>query len=73
MGSEKDLEQRTNLVFNPRGPDKKATEELIKVLSKGLNSPVPDGNDYTRELIKAVKEGYEMQSGQKYKGFLPRL
>ena len=65
------LEKKVEPIFNPDGPDKEATEELIKALSTALiNSTV--GN-YTRRMIEAVKEGYERQSKQKYSGFLPEL
>ena len=70
MGPKGILEKKVEPIFNPDGPDKEATEELIKVLSTALDSPTV--RNYTRRIIEAVKKGYERQSEQKYDGFLPK-
>lgn len=62
-------------IFNPAGPDRQATEELIRALSTVLDSPATGSETkaYTSKMILAIKEGYEIQSEEKYKGFLPEL
>ena len=56
-------------VLNPCGPDKQATESLIDALSTVLDSKdvSPAARDFAKGLIEAVEEGYEIQSGEKYK------
>lgn len=72
MRTEKNLEEEIELIINPNGPDKKATEELIKALSTVFTSNTsPKVKEYTRGIIKGVGKGYEMQTGEKYEGFFP--
>lgn len=75
MVLEKSLEETTEIrpILNPRGPNKQETEELIEILSTVLDDPTasPGVKDYTVEMIKAVKKGYEIQSEQVYDGFWP--
>jgi len=69
MGSSEQLESRIEPILNPGVPDREATEELIKCLSTALDHPTV--HDYVQRLIDAVVQGYEIQSGQAYDGFLP--
>jgi hypothetical protein len=51
-------------IHNPAGPNRQATQELIDTLST-----VPESSlayNYTQEMIKAVKAGYEEQSGENF-------
>jgi hypothetical protein len=60
-------------IFNPRGPDMQATEDVIKALSTVLDEcyNYPETKTYVNTMIQALVKGYRMQSGKKYTGFLP--
>ena len=59
-------------ILNPQGHNKQDTEELIKSLSPTLKSNTwPEVKDNTIKMIKQIVKGYEIQSGEKYNGFLP--
>ena len=66
LEDDQSLEGRMQPILNPDGSDRQATEELIETLSTALDSPI--AGDYAKDLIKAVKAGYEIQSGEKYEG-----
>jgi len=70
MASEEPLEERIEPVFNPDGPNRQATEELIETISTVVDSPraSQETKDYAEKLIEAIKVGYEIQSGEKYEG-----
>jgi|GEM_PF-3453511 len=53
-------------IFSPGGPDKKSTEEMVKVLSEAANALDGKTKRNMLALIGALKKGYEMQSGEKY-------
>lgn len=73
MATDKQPEQRTEPIFNPDGPNREATEELVEALSTALNSRTakanPEFRAYVMKTIEAVKEGYEIQSKERYDGF----
>jgi hypothetical protein len=72
--SKKSLEKRMAPIFNPGGPDMDKTEDLIKIHTDHiLNHPrVYSGvKEHAIEMIEALREGYEIQSGKKYTGFYP--
>jgi hypothetical protein len=64
--SEHNLEKKLKPIFNPEGPDKEVTDELIEALSATANSK-SFANNYAAQLIEAIKKGYEIQSGEEYK------
>ena len=63
--SDEPLEERTDLILNPDGPNIQATREVVKAISVAQDDEV--AGSYVRNLIERLKSGYELQSGQKYK------
>lgn len=59
------LERKIEPILNPDGPNKEATDELIEALSEVANSK-SFAKDYAKNLIEAIKKGYEIQTGEKY-------